>query len=330
MSRRAVTIGVDLGGTKVATALVGEYDELIASKEASTGYGVAPTAVISQIVQDIENLCRPPTENTVLGIGVGAAGQVDSNTGVIRASSNLGWENVALKKELEQLLSVPVLVINDVQAAAWGEWKQGAGQGVSDMVCLFVGTGIGGGIISRDSLLSGSSGSAGEFGHTVIDRNGPLCRCGRHGCLEAFAGGWAIASRAQEAVTKDPEIGANLLNLANGLCESITASTVSQAAQKGDSLAHRIVFETGEALSLGIASIVNTFNPKIVVLGGGVIEGLPELINIVKDQVSRYALPSAVEGLRIQKATLKSMAGAIGAAILAKESFGSSDMLEDI
>ena len=198
------------------------------------------------------------------------------------------------------------------------------------MACLFVGTGIGGGVISRGSLLSGSSGSAGEFGHTVIDRNGPLCRCGRRGCLEAFAGGWAIASRAQKAVTKDPEIGAHLLSLANGLCENITAATVSQAAQKGDPLAHHIVIETGEALSLGIASLVNTFNPKIVVLGGGVIEGLPELINIVKEQVSRYALPSAVEGLTIQKATLKSMAGTIGAAILAREKFGSLDTLEDI
>lgn len=318
-----VTVGIDLGGTKVATALVEANGNVVTTGRATTGIAADPQATVTTITANVKDICASLAEVQVIGVGVGAAGQIDPATGTVRSSPNLpGWNNVPLQAELQQALRLPVVVVNDVQAAAWGEWRYGAGQGVTDMVCLFVGTGIGGGVIAAGGLLAGCGGSAGELGHTVIERNGPECRCGNRGHLEATAGGWAIAQRASEAVVADPEAGATLLALAKGNGDELTAAHVSQAAHQGDPLAQRLVTETGDALSVGIASLVNAFNPCLVVLGGGVVEGLPELVEMAQERVPRYALAAAVEPLRITKAALGEHAGVIGAAALAWERFG--------
>ena len=318
-----VTVGIDLGGTKVATALVEANGNVVTTGRATTGIAADPQATVATITASVKEICASVAEVQVIGVGVGAAGQIDPATGKVRASPNLpGWNNVPLRAELQQALRQPVVVVNDVQAAAWGEWRYGAGQGVTDMVCLFVGTGIGGGVIAAGNLLAGCGGSAGELGHTVIERKGPECRCGNRGHLEAMAGGWAIARRASEAVAADPEAGATLMALAEGNEDELTAAHVSQAAHQGDALAQRLVTETGDALSVGIASLVNAFNPCLVVLGGGVVEGLPELVEMAQEMVPHYALAAAVEPLRITKAALGEHAGVVGAAALAWERFG--------
>ena len=319
-----LAVGVDLGGTKVVTALVDENGAVIARDRAATGPLTDPSATIAEIAAAVRGVASVAKER-VVGVGVGAAGQIDPATGTVRAAPNLGWTDVPLRVELEEALQLPVLVTNDVRAAAWGEWMYGAGQGMTDMVCLFVGTGIGGGIIAGGRLLTGCSGSAGELGHTIVDRNGPRCRCGSQGCLEALAGGWAIAAKAVEAVDSNPEAGGTLLTLAEGDREKLTAELVSQAAHQGDRLAQRLVVQAGEALAVGVASLVNAFNPCMVVLGGGVIEGMPELLQMVQSGVPDRALGPAVASLRIQKAALGENAGVIGAAALARERFGDSD-----
>ena len=189
------------------------------------------------------------------------------------------------------------------------------------MVCLFVGTGIGGGIVSGGQLLEGCSNTVGELGHLTIITGGRNCRCPNQGCLEAYAGGWAIAERAQEAVRAHPGDGKRLVALA-GRIQDISAATVTQAYSDGDPLAHRLVEETTQYLASGVVSIINAINPCLLVLGGGVIQGLPEFVPMIENTVRVSALEAAVEGLRIVTAALGDKAGVIGAAALARSQIG--------
>jgi glucokinase len=238
--------------------------------------------------------------------------------GVVRYAPNLKWRNVPLKDKLEEKLKMPVVVTNDVRAATWGEWRYGSGRGVDDLIVLFVGTGIGGGVISNGNMIVGCSNTGGELGHITIVVDGRNCHCPNMGCLEAYAGGWAIAERAQEAVRAKPKEGQRLTSLAGGI-KKITAATVSQTYQEGNQLANRLVEETGRYLAAGVVSIVNAFNPCLLVLGGGVIEGLPELVHMVEEFVRNRALKAATENLKIVKASLGGDAGVVGAAALAQK-----------
>ena len=309
-------LGVDLGGTKVNVVLVDAAGRLLCAHKSHIRPDKEPNRVIDDISTGI-NLCLNETGLKAEALGIGVAAQVDLE-GVVRGSPNLGWRNVPLKKMLEKQFGLPVFVTNDVRAAAWGEWRYGSGKGVDDLAVLFVGTGVGGGVISGGNVLSGCTNSGGELGHITIVSDGRKCRCPNKGCLEAYAGGWAIAERAQEAIRTLSHEGRSLLSLA-GSVDQVTAVTVSQAYREGDLLARLLVEETGRYLAAGVVSIVNAFNPCLVVLGGGVVEGIPELISIVKDIVPTMALEAAVENLKIVKAALGGDAGAIGAAALAQE-----------
>jgi len=311
-----VTIGVDLGGTKVETALVDASGRIVISHRQPANPEKGPDAVIADIVTFVET-CQAETGKTALGLGIGVAAQVDK-AGTVCFSPNLGWRNVPLKMKLEDALGIPVAIDNDVRAATWAEWQYGAGQGMDDLACLFVGTGIGGGIVSDGRLLEGCSNTAGELGHMTIVAGGRCCRCPNRGCLEAYAGGWAIADRAQEAVRADPQAGQRLVALAGGV-QQISAATVSQACNDGNPLACRLVEETAQYLAAGVVSIVNAFNPRLLVFGGGVIQGRPEYISEVERIVRENALPTAVAGLRIVMAALGDKAGVIGAATLARD-----------
>jgi len=311
-----VTLGVDLGGTKIETALVDAAGHILVSHRHPTQFEKGPNGVIADVVTSVKT-CLGEVDMTAQGLGVGVAGQVD-RAGTLRFAPNLGWRNVPLQVSLEKALGMPVVVNNDVRAATWGEWRHGAGQGIDDLVCLFVGTGIGGGIVSGGRLLEGCNHTAGELGHMTIVAGGRHCHCPNRGCLEAYAGGWAIAERAQEAAHVDPKAGQRLVTLA-GSIQQISAATVTQAYTDRDPLAHRLVEETAQYLAAGLVSIINAFNPCLIVLGGGVILGLPEYATIVERAVRENALPTAVEGLRIVIAALGDKAGVIGAAALARD-----------
>jgi glucokinase len=310
-----LTLGVDLGGTKVNVTLVDAKGHLLHAHHSLIHDSKEPNRVIADLFAGVDD-CLNQTGLEAEALGVGVAAQVDWN-GIVHASPNLGWKNFPLKKELENQFSLPVLVTNDVRAATWGEWQYGAGKGVNDLVVLFVGTGIGGGVISSGEVLSGCSNSGGELGHITLVYDGRQCRCPNRGCLEAYAGGWAIAERAQKAVRAAPEAGFLLVSLA-GSVEQVTAATVGRAFHEGDFLASNLVEETGRFLAAGVVSIVNAFNPCVLILGGGVVEGIPELIQIVKEAVPTSALDAAVEKLKIVKAVLGANAGSIGAAALAR------------
>jgi glucokinase len=309
------TLGVDLGGTKVSMALVDARGQILSDNRYPTNPDMGSEAIGADLIDAI-NKFQEQSKQGASALGIGVAGQIDS-AGIVRCSPNLPFHDEPLKARLEEELGLPVLVTNDVNAVTYAEWHYGSGKGMDDIVVVFVGTGIGGGVVSGGRLIEGCNNTAGELGHTTIVVEGRKCRCPNLGCLEAYAGGWAIAERAKEAVSKSPSEGEKLISLSSGV-ENITAATVCKAYREGDLFSKRLVEETGQYLAAGVVGIINAFNPCLLVLGGGVIEGLPELIKIVENGVQERALGPAVENLKIVKAGLGAKAGVIGAAALAR------------
>jgi glucokinase len=312
---KPLTIGVDLGGTKVDMALIDAHGQILSDNRYPTNPDKGSDAIVADLI-DAVNKFQNQSGQGATALGIGVAGQIDAK-GVVRCSPNLPFHDEPLQARLEEELGVPVMVTNDVNAVTYGEWRYGSGKGMNDLVVVFVGTGIGGGVISGGELLEGCNNTAGELGHTTIVVDGRKCRCPNVGCLEAYAGGWAIAERAKEAASDNSKEGEKLISLSGGI-EKITAATVCRAYEEGDPLSKRLVEETGQYLAAGVVGIVNAFNPCLLVLGGGVIEGLPELIKIVENGVQKRALEPAVENLKIVKAGLGAKAGVIGAAALAR------------
>ncbi|MEN6438007.1 MAG: ROK family protein [Syntrophobacter sp.] len=316
MASTKCAIGVDLGGTKIALGTVDEEGNLFEMVRYETDSQGGPEAVIQQIARGVSHLRRQAGLN-IVGMGVGVAGQIEHDTGAVLFAPNLDWHDVPLRDELERQSGLPAAITNDVRAALWGEWLFGAGRGVDDLICVFIGTGIGGGIVARGRVLEGCSNTAGEIGHLMIDLHGPRCTCGNRGCMEAFAGGWAIAKRARELVSAHPSGGSTILEMAGGDPEHITARILVQACHAGDGLAREIMDVAIDALCAGITSLVNAVNPCRIVLGGGIVEGMPELVQRIERGVRERALAAAVQKLVFSPPLLGNDAGIIGAAAVA-------------
>lgn len=310
------TLGVDLGGTKVLSALVDKEGQILASQRRPTDARKGADAVIEDVVACVRD-CLGKAAEDADALGIGIAGQVDTDSGTVTFAPNLGWQDIQLGPRLSSALDVPVVVDNDVRAAAWGEWLYGVAKGVQHLVVVFVGTGIGGAVVSEGRMLDGHSHAAGELGHITLVVEGRKCRCSNYGCLESYAGGWAIAERAQEVVEARPVLGKGLIDLAGSAAE-ITAQHVAEGYRLDDPLAVRLVEETGVYLAAAAIGFVNTFNPRLLVMGGGVIEGLPELIVMVEAGIQSGALPTARRDVAVVKAALAGTAGVIGAAALAR------------
>lgn len=316
----AWAVGVDLGGTKVDVARIDSGGRLHERFRRPTPVEEGPERIKKEIVElalRLQELAGSPP----VGVGIGLAGQIDPLDGAVIFAPNLNWRNVPFQSDLKAALGLPVIITNDVRAAAWGEWLFGAGEGCDDLICLFVGTGIGGGVVSGGQMLTGCSNTAGELGHITIDVNGPPCTCGQKGCLEALAGGWAIEKIAREAVALDPPAGVRLMELAGGRPGDITAKTVSEGTRVGDPLSLRLIEQVAQNLIAGAVSIVNAFNPCRLILGGGVIEGLPQLVKLIDEGVRRKALRAATQSLQVVQSKLGNDAGVVGAAILALRAF---------
>lgn len=319
MSRdSALTVGVDLGGTKVDTALVDASGNIVCSDYRLVDATKDSEKVIQNLIDSV-NLCCSRAGQKAQALGLGVAGQIDKQRGIIRDSPNLpSWHDVPLQARLESALNIPVTINNDVRVITWGEWQHGSGKGINDLACVFVGTGIGGGIVSHGRLLEGCDNSAGELGHLTVVAGGRKCHCPNEGCLEAYAGGWAIAERARDIVRANPQAGQGLVALAGDISK-ITAATVSEGYKNGDPLSQRLVKDTSRYLAAGLVSIVNAFNPCLLILGGGVIYGLPDYLTLVEKKVRAQALPTPAKNLRITLGALGNKAGVIGAAALARE-----------
>lgn len=317
MISEGCTLGVDLGGTKIKLALVSGDGRILDQRRLATDAAGGGKRVREQIATACREL-QADAETAPAGLGIGVAGQIRAADGLVRFAPNLDWHDVPLREWLEADLDLPVALVNDVRAATWGEWLFGAGRQCEDLVCVFVGTGIGGGIVSGGRVLSGSSNTAGEIGHMTIDLHGPPCHCDNNGCLEALAGGWAIARRAREAVLADPAGGGTLSRLAMEQGSELSAAVVAAALGEGDPLARRIVDDVTRALVAGAVGLVNAFNPRRLIFGGGVIDGLPELVERIDQGLRPRALAAACEELEVLPAALGGDAGVLGAAAVAR------------
>lgn len=308
------SLGVDLGGTKVALGVVAADGAVLAARRILTHARRPASRVIDDLVACASSGWADalPASQPV---GVGVAGQIGP-AGEVRFGPNLRWHDVPLADRLARGLGRSVSVLNDVQAATYGEWRFGAGRGVDDVVGVFVGTGVGGGVVAGGRLLRGSSGTAGELGHLTVEHGGRRCRCRNRGCLEAYVGGWAIAERAREAIAAEPAAGRELARRA-GSAGRVTAATVEQGFRARDPLSRRLVAETMDYLACGLVSVVNGFNPEVVVLGGGVMEGFGELLPDIARSVRERALEAATRRLKIVPAQLGGESGLIGAACFA-------------
>lgn len=319
-------VGVDLGGTTTKLAFLNLEGEIKTKWEIPTdnsNEGLNITTNIANAIDEKLNELGISKEN-LLGIGMGAPGPVNYETGVILNVVNLGWQdNFPLKDRLEAETSLPVMLENDANCAALGEMWNGAGKGAKDLVCVTLGTGVGGGVIANGNIVQGINGAAGEIGHiTSIPYGGAPCNCGKTGCLETIASATGIVRIAKEELAKDTTVTGELYKLMtqNG---SITAKDVFDTARNGDETALKILDQVSFHLGFAIANIANTLNPEKIVLGGGVSKAGTVLLDSVKAFFDKFAFSSVRESTKITIATLGNDAGVTGAAWLIKNKLNS-------
>jgi glucokinase len=307
------TLGIDLGGTFARAAVVDEQGKIIAATKIPLAER-SPSAVVESIAHAAAAAVSSAA-TSVKACGVGAAGQIHGESGVLAVAPNLGWRNVPLGEMLRVRLGFSVRVVNDLSAAAWGELNAGAGRGAHDMYTVFVGSGVGSAIIAGGRLVNGGGGVAGELGHIKVVPNGRRCGCGELGCLEAYAGGHNLIAQTRELLaTGRSHI---LKELTDGDPARVTPVTLEHAADAGDPEAREIYERASLMLALAVANQVTVLNPARLILGGGVLSHCPGMRRRVLEGVQAYASTTSREGLLITDAELGDDSGLIGAALLA-------------
>ena len=310
-----LTIGVDVGGTKIAAGLVDEKGQVLA-KERTESPAKHPAEIVRTIGGLVERLGRG---QDVEAVGVSAAGFVDKKRATVLFAPNLAWRDEPLKELLEEETGLPVIVENDANAAAWGEFTFGAGADIDDLLMLTIGTGVGGGVVLDGELMRGGFGIGAEVGHIRMVPEGVPCGCGNLGCLESYASGRALVRRSQEEANAHPDRAAALIERVGGDVAKITGPHVTTAAQEGDPFAVARFAELGDWLGQGVATLTAVLDPTVVVIGGGVSEAGDLLLEPVRRS---YAANVTGHGhrpmLEIRQAQLGNAGGMIGVADLAR------------
>ena len=310
------TVGIDIGGTKVLGGVVDETGALIkrARRDTPAEGGVALTQAIADVALELMK------DSEIESVGVSVAAFISADRKTILATPNIkDWNGVNLDYELTSRIGLPVVIENDANSAAWGEFKFGAGRGKENILMLTVGTGIGGGIVVNSNLLRGSFGIAAEIGHLRIVPNGLLCGCGAYGCFEQYGSGTSLLRHACEAIQAHPDRASNILNRGDGSIEGVKGSAITEAARDGDELALSIFETTGDYIGAGIASLAVILDPEAVVIGGGVIDAGDILLNPIRTGMEKY-MPFAGKHPhpQIVAAQLGNEAGLVGVADLAR------------
>lgn len=327
--RTGMTLGIDLGGTKILAAVVDEHGRIVGSAKRRTRGERGVDAVIDRIADTALKAVEDARLDMSLiqAIGIGAPGVADPITGVVEFAPNLpGWTNVALGTRLQQMLGVPVWVENDVNAGTFGEVAVGAARGYSSVVGIFPGTGIGGGIVLDGKLWRGARNAAAELGHMVVMIDGPICGCGRRGCIEALA--------ARTAIERDiwGEIRGGRSSIVSTLTSpddpQITSGVLAEALAQGDPVVRDVIARAAYHLGVFNAAIVNALDPACIVYGGGLIDACGSfIIPILRETTYRYLIrPVAPERLPILQAALGDSANPIGAAMLAQAGLQSGEL----
>ncbi len=316
--REQFIVGIDLGGTNIAAgAMPTDGTREIAMRMVPTMAEGGADSVVDRIAALIEEVIAQTRAETgaersdFLGVGIGSPGPLDRARGVVIVTPNLGWRDFPLRDEVSSRVNLPATLDNDANCATLGEWWIGAAKGGRNVVAMTIGTGIGGGLILDGKLYHGASDAAGEIGHTTIESNGRRCKCGNYGCLEAYASGPAIATRARELLEGSED--SILPSMVNGDLSRITAQTVFEASKKGDAIALEVVRDTAHFLGVGISNLINIFNPDTFVLAGGVTQAGDQLFDPLRAEVRRRAFKPAVDACRILPGLLPISAGVVGA-----------------
>jgi glucokinase len=310
---------IDLGGTKIFAAVVGPNGRILERATELIGDEHQPAVVVDRMVRALTDAARSSgvTLEQLKAVGVCAPSPVVYESGVVVHAPNLGWHNFPLKFELARRITAPVAVENDVRAAVIGEQAAGAGRGVANWVGLWPGTGIGGGVVLNGELWRGASNSAGEFGHMTIVADGPMCGCGARGHLEAVASRTGICNElvrrveAGDTTMLTDTVGPDL--------HHVSGADLGTAWRAGDRLVGQVVEQAAEYLAIGIASIANCINPELVVLGGGVVEGLgDDLLTLIAEKLRGHPMVAATDFVRLVRCQLGDDAGLVGSALLAR------------
>ncbi|HEV2086715.1 MAG TPA: ROK family glucokinase [Cryptosporangiaceae bacterium] len=310
-----LTVGVDVGGTKVLGGVVDEDGTVLAVVRRPTPAGDArqTARAIADVVGELDE------EHDIEAVGVGAAGWIDVTRSIVLHAPNLAWRNEPLRERVEELVHLPVVVENDANAAAWAEYRFGVGRGFDQVLLVTVGTGIGGGVVLAGQLYRGAHGVAAEFGHVRVVPDGRPCGCGDRGCLEQYASGKALVREARAGAQQDPAVAGALLELAGGDPEKIEGPHVTKAARAGDRVARDAFEVVGGWLGRGLADLVSAWDPGLLVIGGGVAEAGDQLVTPAR---VAYAEVMATRGrahaAEIRVAAMGNEAGLVGAADLAR------------
>ncbi len=317
LGRKGLAIGIDIGGTKVAAGVVDADGRILSDARRSTP-GSDPRAVEQVIVELVEELSAG---HRVWSVGIGAAGWMDLDGGTVLFSPHLAWRNEPLRANLQRLLRRPVLLTNDADAAAWAEWRFGAGQGEDRLVCVTLGTGIGGAMVMDGRVERGRFGVAGEFGHQIIMPGGHRCECGNRGCWEQYASGNALGREARILARANSPVAQELLATVGGDAGQISGVIVTELALAGDAACRELLDEVGEWLGLGLANLAASLDPGLFVIGGGLCSAGDLLVGPARKAFARNLTGRGFRpAARIELAALGPNAGLIGAADLSRVS----------
>ena len=311
----SLACGIDVGGTKIAGGVVDEHGTILEELRVESPATDVPAieAAIEKLVTELS------TRHAIEAVGVGAAGYIDKARAVVLFAPNLAWRDLDLKADLEQTLHLPVVVENDANAAAWGEFQFGAGHDVDDLLLVTVGTGIGGGLVLNGELYRGAFGVGGEIGHLRVVRDGQLCGCGKHGCLEQYASGSALVRNTRAAASGGGHAADALVERAGGDPHAIDGPMITAAAREGDTFATEQLVNLGVWLGEGIAALATVLDPAAIAVGGGVGEAGDLILDPVREAFARHLSGLPYRPLaEIRRATLGNQAGLIGAADLAR------------
>ncbi|GGK46793.1 ROK family glucokinase [Planomonospora sp. ID91781] len=311
----ALTIGVDIGGTKIAAGVVDDGGRIVAQSLRPTPAD-NPERVADTIADAVAELAK---DREVEAVGLGAAGFIDETRSLVRFAPNLAWREEPLQKKVSDLIGLPVVVENDANAMAWAEARFGAGRGESHVVCVTVGTGIGGGMVLDGALYRGRWGMGAEFGHMQVVPEGRLCGCGNLGCWEQYASGNALVTEARLIAEADPARAARLLEIAGGGPADIEGPEITDAAREGDPAALAAFSSMAEWLGRGLSDLAAVLDPGCFILGGGVSRAADLWIDQVRDSFGRHLTGRGHRPLAdIRLAELGASAGLVGAADLAR------------
>ena len=316
-------LAVDIGGTKIATALATWQGDILTRGHSSTPVGAGPEAITNSILRTIGDTISSGrvSPSQLLGIGVAAAGLIDSDEGQVVFTPNIpGWIEVPLKAVIQQRFGVPTCMGNDATLAALGEWRFGLRKKVNNLIYITVSTGIGVGIITDGRLYSGAHGFAGEAGHMTIHADGPVCNCGSTGCWEALASGTALAREARKEIEQGADT--SIAELVGGDSSRIDASVVFEAAQNGDRLARHLISRLAYYFGVGLANLVNIFDPELILVGGGVAKMGDLLLQPARSLVKERAYVTLTHDVEIRPALLGDDSGLLGAVAFVSECCG--------